>query len=152
MFEKIDEIRELIEEKRWKELRSQLSGLDSLNVAEIIEELDPGEDILVFRLLSSTQGKESFQLISHDKQEEIIEGIARYTNKLSSLLNDLDPDDRTAFFEELPGQVSQRLIQLLSPEERSIALKLLGYPEESIGRLMTPEFVAVKSHTVIRCS
>jgi magnesium transporter len=149
MFEKIDEIRELIEEKRWKELRSQLSGLDSLNVAEIIEELDPGEDILVFRLLSSTQGKESFQLISHDKQEEIIEGIARYTNKLSSLLNDLDPDDRTAFFEELPGQVSQRLIQLLSPEERSIALKLLGYPEESIGRLMTPEFVAVKVHFTV---
>ncbi|MDX9726934.1 MAG: magnesium transporter, partial [Bacteroidales bacterium] len=146
MFEKIDEIRELIEEKKWKELRSQLSGLESLNVAEIIEELDPGEDILVFRLLSSTHAKESFQLISHDKQEEIIEGIARYTSKLSALLNDLDPDDRTAFFEELPGQVSQRLIQLLSPDERSITIQLLGYPEESIGRLMTPEFVAVKVH------
>lgn len=149
MFEKIDEIRELIEEKKWKELRSQLSGLESLNVAEIIEELDPGEDILVFRLLSSTHAKESFQLISHDKQEEIIEGIARYTSKLSALLNDLDPDDRTAFFEELPGQVSQRLIQLLSPDERSITIQLLGYPEESIGRLMTPEFVAVKVHLTV---
>jgi len=149
MFETIDEIRELIEEKKWKELRSQLSGLESLDVAEIIEELDPGEDILVFRLLSSTHAKESFQLISHDKQEEIIEGIARYTSKLSALLNDLDPDDRTAFFEELPGQVSQRLIQLLSPEERSITLQLLGYPEESIGRLMTPEFVAVKVHFTV---
>lgn len=149
MFEKIDEIRELIEEKKWKELRSQLSGLESLNVAEIIEELDPGEDILVFRLLSSTHAKESFQLISHDKQEEIIEGIARYTSKLSALLNDLDPDDRTAFFEELPGQVSQRLIQLLSPDERSITIQLLGYPEESIGRLMTPEFVAVKVHFTV---
>ena len=149
MFEKIDEIRELIEEKKWKELRSQLSGLESLDVAEIIEELDPGEDILVFRLLSSTHAKESFQLISHDKQEEIIEGIARYTSKLSALLNDLDPDDRTAFFEELPGQVSQRLIQLLSPDERSITIQLLGYPEESIGRLMTPEFVAVKVHLTV---
>ncbi len=149
MFEKIDEIRELIEEKKWKELRSQLSGLESLDVAEIIEELDPGEDILVFRLLSSTQAKESFQLISHDKQEEIIEGVARYTSKLSALLNDLDPDDRTAFFEELPGQVSQRLIQLLSPDERSITIQLLGYPEESIGRLMTPEFVAVKVHLTV---
>lgn len=149
MFETIDEIRELIEKKEWKALRTVLSGLESLDIAEIIEELHPGEDILVFRLLASTQAKESFQLISHDKQEEIIEGIARYTNKLSSLLNDLDPDDRTAFFEELPGQVSQRLIQLLSPEERSIALKLLGYPEESIGRLMTPEFVAVKVHFTV---
>ena len=149
MFEKIDEILELIEKKEWKALRTELSGLESLNIAEIIEELSPGDDILIFRLLSSSQAKETFQLLSHDKQEQIIEGIAKYTQKLSSLLNDLDPDDRTAFFEELPGQVSQRLIQLLSPEERKITIQLLGYPEESIGRLMTPEFVAVKVHYTV---
>lgn len=149
MFETIDEFLELIEKKQWKVLRTELSGLESLNIAEIIEELSPGEDILVFRLLSSTQAKETFQLLSYDKQEQIIEGIAKYTQNLSSLLNDLDPDDRTAFFEELPGQVSQRLIQLLSPEERKITLQLLGYPEESIGRLMTPEFVAVKVHFTV---
>src|SRR5690606_21777268 len=101
------------------------------------------------RLLASSQAKETFQFLSHEKQEQIIEGIAKNTQKLSSLLNDLDPDDRTAFFEELPGQVSQRLIQLLSPDERKIALQLLGYPEDSIGRLMTPEFVAVKVHFTI---
>ena len=149
MFEKIDEILKLIEKKEWKALRNELSGLESLYIAEIIEELSPGDDILIFRLLSSSQAKETFQLLSHDKQEQIIEGIAKNTQKLSSLLNDLDPDDRTAFFEEVPGQVSQRLIQLLSAEERKIALQLLGYPEESIGRLMTPEFVAVKVHFTI---
>ena len=149
MFETIDEFRELIEKKEWKVLRTELSGLESLNVAEIIEELSPGEDIVIFRLLSNSQARDTFQLLSHDKQEEIIEGIAQNTHRLSSLLNDLDPDDRTAFFEELPGQVSQRLIQLLSPEERKIALQLLGYPEESIGRLMTPEFVAVKTHFTV---
>ena len=149
MFEKIDEILELIEKKEWKALRTELSGLENLDIAEIIEELSPGDDILIFRLLSSSQAKETFQLLSHDKQEQIIEGIAKYTQKLSSLLNDLDPDDRTAFFEELPGQVSQRLIQLLSPEERKITIQLLGYPEESIGRLMTPEFVAVKVHFTV---
>ncbi|MBN2666443.1 MAG: magnesium transporter [Bacteroidales bacterium] len=145
----MDEILELIEKKEWKALRTELSGLESLDIAEIIEELSPGDDILIFRLLSSTQAKETFQLLSHDKQEQVIEGIAKYTQKLSSLLNDLDPDDRTAFFEELPGQVSQRLIQLLSPEERKITIQLLGYPEESIGRLMTPEFVAVKVHYTV---
>jgi magnesium transporter len=149
MFERIDQFRELIEKKEWKVLRTELSGLELLDIAEIIEELSPGEDILIFRLLTSTQAKEAFQFLSHDKQEEIIEGIAKYTQKLTSLLNDLDPDDRTAFFEELPGQVSQRLIQLLSPEERKIALQLLGYPEDSIGRLMTPEFVAVKVHFTV---
>jgi magnesium transporter len=149
MFETIDEFLELIEKKQWKVLRTKLSGLESLYIAEIIEELSPGDDILIFRLLSSSNAKDTFQLLSHDKQEQIIEGIAKNTQKLSSLLNDLDPDDRTAFFEEVPGQVSQRLIQLLSAEERKIALQLLGYPEESIGRLMTPEFVAVKVHFTI---
>ena len=149
MFETIDKFLELIEKKEWKALRTELSGLESLNIAEIIEELSPGDDILIFRLLTSSQAKDTFQLLSHDKQEQLIEGIAKNTQKLSSLLNDLDPDDRTAFFEEVPGQVSQRLIQLLSAEERKIALQLLGYPEESIGRLMTPEFVAVKVHFTI---
>ena len=64
--------------------------------------------------------------------------------KLSNLINDIEPDDRTAFFEELPGKITQRLIQLLTPEERQIAVQLLGYPEDSIGRLMTPEYIAVK--------
>lgn len=149
MIETTDEISELIGKKEWKVLRNELSGLESLEIAEIIEELSPGDDILIFRLLASSQAKETFQFLSHDKQEQIIEGIAKNTQKLSSLLNDLDPDDRTAFFEELPGQVSQRLIQLLSPDERKIALQLLGYPEDSIGRLMTPEFVAVKVHFTI---
>ncbi|NLN30780.1 MAG: magnesium transporter [Bacteroidales bacterium] len=150
MLEKIKEIEELLEKKEWKTLRSRISDLENLDIAETIEELSSGDDILIFRLLSKTQAKNTFQLLSHEKQEQVIEGLARNSTKLSALLNDLDPDDRTAFFEELPGEVSQKLIQLLSPEERKIAVQLLGYPEDSIGRLMTPEFVAVKSHFTVR--
>lgn len=150
MLEKIKEIKELLENKEWKILRSRISDLENLDVAETIEELSSGDDVLIFRLLSKTQAKNTFQLLSHEKQEQVIEGLARNSTKLSALLNDLDPDDRTAFFEELPGEVSQKLIQLLSPEERKIAVQLLGYPEDSIGRLMTPEFVAVKSHFTVR--
>ncbi len=149
MLKRIEEFRELLEKKEWKTLRKKICELEDLEISDIIEELSPGEDIVVFRLLSKFQAKNTFQLLSHEKQEQIIEGLARNSKKLSALLNDLDPDDRTAFFEELPGQVSQKLIQLLSPEERKIALNLLGYPEESIGRLMTPEFVAVKSHFTV---
>lgn len=139
----------LIERKDWKKIRQELSLIDPVGIAEIIEELAEGEDILIFRLLTKAQAKDTFQLLSHDKQEQVIEELARRAYKLSELLNDLDPDDRTAFLEELPGQVSQRLIQLLSPEERKITIQLLGYPEESIGRLMTPEYVAVKSHFTV---
>ena len=89
-------------------------------------------------MLSRESAKETFKHLSHDQREEIIDGLAAHIDKMTDLLNDLDPDDRTAFFEELPGEVSQRLVQMLSQEEREVAMRLLGYPEDSIGRLMTP--------------
>jgi magnesium transporter len=140
---------QIIEEKNWKELRRELINLEPIDIAEVIEELSDQDDVIAFRLLPRELAKSSFQHLSHDKQEEIIEGLAHNVSKLSSLLNDLDPDDRTAFFEELPGEITQRLIYLLSPEERKIATKLLGYPEDSIGRLMTPEYVAIKPHFTV---
>lgn len=144
MIEANIDFEELIEQKSWSALRRELKELEPLDIAEIIEDLSEENDIILFRLLTREDAKNTFQYLSFDKQEQIIEGLAKNANKLSSLLNDLDPDDRTAFFEELPGKITQRLLQLLSPEERSIATQLLGYPENSIGRLMTPEFVAVK--------
>lgn len=100
-------------------------------------------------LLSRESAKETFKHLSHDQREEIIDGLAAHIDKMTDLLNDLDPDDRTAFFEELPGEVSQRLVQMLSQEEREVAMRLLGYPEDSIGRLMTPEYVAVRPYFTV---
>src|SRR4030095_8133499 len=60
------------------------------------------------------------------------------------------PDDRTMFLDELPASVTRQLLSLLTPKERSVALTLLGYPERSIGRLMTPHYVAVREHWTVR--
>ena len=144
MIEATISFEELIKNKSWSALRRELEDMDPILIADAIEELSDQDDIILFRLLPREQAKNTFQYLSHEKQEQIIEGLAKNVSKLSGLLNDLDPDDRTAFFEELPGKITHRLIQLLSPAERSIAIRLLGYPEHSIGRLMTPEFVAVK--------
>lgn len=149
MAETTVDFTELIKQKNWSSLRHELKDLDPIILADFIEEMNEQDDIILFRLLPREQAKNTFQYLSHDKQEQIIEGLAKNVNRVASLLNDLDPDDRTAFFEELPGNITQRLIQLLSPEERSIAIRLLGYPEHSIGRLMTPEFVAVKSEYTV---
>ena len=140
----------LIEEKSWKILKEKLTNFDPFQIAELIEALDKPDQLVVFRLLSRQSAKETFQYLSIEEQEDIIEGLATNSTRLTSLLNDLDPDDRTAFFEELPGAVSQRLVQMLSKEEREIATRLLGYPEESIGRLMTPEYVAIKPYFTVR--
>ncbi len=139
----------LIEEKAWKTIKEKLHKLDPVEIAEIIEELSKSDEVIVFRLLPRDAAKETFQHLPHEIQEEIIEGLAANSSKITSLLNDLDPDDRTAFFEELPGEITQRLLQMLSSEERRIATQLLGYPEDSIGRLMTPEYVAVKAYFTV---
>ncbi len=141
---------QLIEERRWKLLKEDINKLDAVQIAEIIENSQKSDQIILFRLLPRKQAKETFQYLSLENQGSIIEGMATNSTKIADLLNDLDPDDRTAFFEELPGQVTQRLIQMLSKEEREIAIKLLGYPEDSIGRLMTPEYVAVKPHYTVQ--
>lgn len=149
MIENKIDFSELIEEKQWKTLKSLLSEFDSIQLADVIEDASEKDLIILFRLLHRLQSKEVFQLLSHTKQEQIIEGLANNSQKLADLLNDIEPDDRTAFFEELPGQVTQQLIQWLTPEERRKTIQLLGYPEDSIGRLMTPEFVAIKPHYTV---
>ena len=145
-----DYFQQLIDERSWMTLKYELNNLEPFQIAEIIESLPKQEQIVLFRILSRKSAKEIFQHLSHDEQEDIIEGIAGNVTQLAGLLNDLDPDDRTAFFEELPGEVSQRLMQMLSAEEREIATRLLGYPKDTIGRLMTPEYVAVKPHFTVQ--
>ena len=150
MNETKSHFRELIENKDWKTLKQELCLLEPLDVAEILENVLKTDEIVLFRLLPRQLAKDTFQILSHDEQQDIITGLATRTDLITSLLNDLDPDDRTAFFEELPGKVVQQLVQLLAKEEREIATRLLGYPEESIGRLMTPEYVAIRPYYTVQ--
>ena len=138
-----------IRKKSWKELQSAMDELDYLQLAEAINRGSGFEVVVLFRFLSRELAKEVFQELSHDKQEDIVKGLAQHASKVADLLNDMEPDDRTAFLGELPGEVAQRLMQLLTPDNREIATRLLGYPEDSIGRLMTPEYVAVKPHFTV---
>jgi magnesium transporter len=71
------------------------------------------------------------------------------SEEVAALLNAMAPDDRTTFLEELPAEVTRQLLTLLTPDERAVAVKLLGYPEGSIGRLMTPDYVAVREQWTV---
>jgi len=85
---------------------------------------------------------EVFEYLSLPDQEQLVQALGN--EQVAQILNDLAPDDRTALLEELPATVTQKLLNLLSPQERKIAADLLGYPKESIGRRMTPEYVAIQ--------
>jgi magnesium transporter len=82
-----------------------------------------------------------FKILDLPAQKAIIQELTPF--KTAELLNELPADDRTAFLEELPSEVVKELIKLLDPEERRVTLSLLGYPESSVGRLMTPDYIAV---------
>ena len=92
-----------------------------------------------------------FEYLSLEQQETLLKAMAH--EDVASLLNSMAPDDRTMFLEELPAAVTRQLLAMLTPQERSVALKLLGYPEGSIGRLMTPHYVSVREQwTILKCS
>jgi len=88
-----------------------------------------------------------FKILDLSVQKQIVKELP--PNKTAELLNDLPPDDRTDFLEELPNAAIRDLIKLLNPEERKITLAMLGYPEDSVGRLMTPDYVYVYANNTV---
>lgn len=138
------EIQALIRERDFTTLRNFLLDWHPAEIGALIEALPSQEDVVVFRLLPKDLAARTFEQLSSVKQQDLVDSLARDHQFLARLLNDLSPDDRTAFLEELPGSITHELVRLLSPEERRVALTLLGYPPESIGRLMTPDYVAVR--------
>lgn len=108
--------------------------------------------MILFRLLRRHKAAQVFEDLSLKHQQALIQALAGKRNRLAQLLNSLSPDDRTAFFGELPGEITQQLLTMLNEKEQTAAVKLLGYPEESIGRLMTTDYVAVKHHWTVEQS
>lgn len=139
----------LIKEEAWTTLKTELAKLDVPEVVNLIDRSNELQSSILFRFLPREEAKEVFQELHPRTQGEIIDGLANNATHLANLMNDMEPDNRTALFEELPGKVAQQLMQLLSMENLQQTIQLLGYPEESIGRLMTPKYVAVKSHFTV---
>ncbi len=123
-------------------LREALDDWQPADIAELIVELPPGDKAVIFRILPRPLAAETFGYVSHDDQESLVRALG--DEHTAELLDAMAPDDRTAFLEELPGEVTRRLLSLLSPEELSVAKQLLGYPEDSIGRRMTPDYLSIR--------
>jgi magnesium transporter len=143
----LPKIEEMIDRKQWHNLRNFLSEQPAQDIAEFLTELVQDNRIVVFRLLSRPLATEVFSYLEAGHKDGLIQDLSREETRY--LLDHLPPDDRTDFFEELPGLAIQRLLNLLSPEELRESRKLLGFPKESVGRLMTPDYVAVREHWTI---
>ncbi|HEY8461270.1 MAG TPA: magnesium transporter [Blastocatellia bacterium] len=123
-------------------LRDAVEGLAPPDLADLIGELPPEQQATVFRVLPRATASATFEYLPHDKQEELLKSLAQ--EEVAAILNEMSPDDRTMLLEELPATVTRQLLALLDEKERAVAVQLLGYPENSVGRFMTPEYIAVR--------
>ncbi|KIA91567.1 magnesium transporter [Pedobacter kyungheensis] len=137
----VEEIQELLEKENDKALKQYLDQLNISDVEQLIDEL-PQYAAKFIETLSINRAVNVFRILDFPTQERIIKKLSG--NKLNQIIKDLPPDDRTALFSELKGDVVKKMITLLPPQERNESLTLLGYNEYSIGRLMTPDYIAVK--------
>lgn len=142
----LERFEQLVKEQDHRELKAFLDDQLITDIAELIYEL-PDDAVEIINHLTLGRAAAAFRILEFPTQEDIIRALPAH--KTAELLNELPPDDRTAFLQELPSQAVQELIKLLDPEERKVTLSLLGYKENSVGRIMTPDYIAAKAHWTV---
>lgn len=136
-------IDELIRDGDSATISAWLDQASPLQIADELQRLDAADTGWTFRLLPRDRAIEVFELLETGDQQQVLDGLR--DDRVVHLIEELDPDDRARLFDELPAKVANRLLGQLSADERGLTTLLLGYPEESAGRLMTPEFVSLRA-------
>jgi magnesium transporter len=143
-----DELASVLRSRDYARLRDMMRNRHAGDLAALLTELPLEDQVVAFRVLPREDAAATFEYLSQDAKEALLKAMAQ--EDVAALLNTMAPDERTMFLEELPATVTRHLLGLLTPGERAVALTLLGYPERSIGRLMTPNYVAVREGWTVR--
>lgn len=139
----VEEVEAMLVDGNDAQLKAFLDELNISDVEELIDEM-PEHGSKFVETLSINRAVNVFRILDFPTQERILKKLSG--PKIAQLINELPPDDRTAFLSELKGDAVKQMIILLEPAERKEALGLLGFPEDSVGRLMTPDYITVKQH------
>ena len=123
-------------------LREELVRWRPRELAEAIAELTAEDQVIAFRILPRRLAAAVFEYMPPATQRALVKAMGQ--EEVADLLNDMAPDDRTWFLSELPANATKQLLALLTPDEREEAVTLLGYVPGTVGRLMTPHYIAVK--------
>ena len=143
-----DELMQLLDERKMKELQIRLEDMNEFDVAEFLSEIEDNRMPMVFRLLSKQMAADVFANFDAPEQEQIINSIT--DSELSSIVEELYVDDAVDMMEELPANVVKRVMRAATPETRKLINQYLKYPENSAGSVMTAEFVDLKKYMNVR--
>ncbi|CAN5603466.1 hypothetical protein BH24DEI1_BH24DEI1_18210 [soil metagenome] len=124
-------------------VKAAVNKATTSQVAQVLGELEPKEQVVAFRLLEKNRAIQVFEMLDPGEQTGLVRAME--DPELVQLLEGLDPDDRVRLFEEFPAKVTKRLLEGLSPEARETVNLLLGYPEGSAGRMMSSRYQVVRA-------
>ena len=147
MDELLDEIKEMIHEKRYAELRDMFLPMESADIAQILEEAGPEVMPLLYRLLPKETAAEVFVELESESQEMLINGFSN--TELKEVLDELYLDDAVDIVEEMPASVVIRILDKATPEMRKSINEILKYPEDSAGSIMNMEFLSLKKDMTV---
>ncbi len=132
----------LSEAQEWDQLRAHVADWSAPDLADLIEEAREVDPVSLLRALPPGIAPAVFARLDHSHQERIVDDLS--DDETRRILSDLPPDERTGVLAQLPADAARRILALLSPEDRKEASELLAYAPESVGRLMTPDYVALR--------
>jgi magnesium transporter len=144
----VDTVSALIEQRELHALRDTLIDSAPVEIAELFQHLSDEERVLIFRILPREVAADIFAELDVDLQRTILNGLG--DKQTARLLYEMAADDRTALLEEIPAEAARQLLALLPKEDRDVALTLLGYPEGSVGRLMSPDYLTIHEDWKVR--
>ncbi len=143
----IEEIKELIENKQFTQLKKELKEMKSADISEILDELDKEQAVILFRLLSKEKAGMAFSYMETDMREKLIKDLT--DTELKNVLDELFMDDTVDLIEEMPSNVVTRILRNVDKNDRKIINELLKYPDDSAGSIMTTEFIDLKENMTI---
>ncbi len=142
------EIKGFIDVANLSELKKAMNTWHSPEIAGLVETLPDNQKAIVFSVLPAVAVVKTFKVLELATRKSLIKHLEH--EQAAKILNEIQPDDRTEFLSELPGKTVKELLKLLSEKERKVTLSLLGYPNHSVGRLMTPDYIAVKQDWTVK--
>lgn len=142
------EIKDLINSRDFSSLKEVLLDWTPADIADLLTDLPDYEQAILFRILPKDIATDTFEYLEVDVQLSLLKALGN--EEVAFILNDMSPDDRTAMLEEVPASVLKQMMNLLSAKERHIAQSLLGYPENSVGRLMTPDYLSIREEWTVQ--